>query len=547
MAAVRTVPDAQRIVVVGAGLAGLSCALHLVGAGRQVTVLERETSVGGRVGVHRGPGYEIDNGATVLTMPELIADALAAVGADFSSADPPLRTTLLSPAYHTRFADGTTMDVHSDPAAMVAEITRVCGRDEARRYLRLRRWLAAVFDAEFDRFMDASFDSPLDLVSSRDSIADLVRLVGLGGFGRLGGQVGRRIRDPRLRRVFTFQALYAGVAPSRALAVYGAIAHMDTSLGVYAVDGGMRRVARVMAEAFVAAGGTLRTGAEVVSLDRDGSRVTAAVTADGARHPCDALVLTPDLPVVDALLGPRRRTVVASPSAVVLHGTVPTATSRRWDAQHHHVIDFGEQWERTFAEITARHGRGRLMSDPSLLITRPSLSDPGQVLRRDGAEHEPLSVLAPCPNLDSAPLDWDALIRPYTLELLSVLESRGYTGIADGFRIDHIDTPATWFARGMSAGSPFAAAHLFRQTGPFRRRNFDPRNPNVVLAGSGTVPGVGVPTVLLSGRLAAERLGVERHRQHGVERHREHGVERRLRYGAEPAGSARRRLGRRLH
>ena len=508
----RTVPDAQRVVVVGAGLAGLSCALHLVGAGRDVTVLERESSVGGRVGTYRGPGYEIDNGATVLTMPELIADALAAVGADFSSVEPPLRTTLLSPAYHARFADGTTLDVFSDPDAMAAEVTRMCGRDEARRYLRLRRWLAEVFDAEFDRFMDASFDSPLDLVSSRGAVADLTRLVRLGAFGRLGGQVGRRIRDPRLRRVFTFQALYAGVAPSRALAVYAAIAHMDTSLGVYAVEGGMRRVAQVMAEAFVAAGGTLRTDTEVVSVDRAGRRVTAAVDSGGARHRCDALVLTPDLPVVDALLGPRRRRVVASPSAVVLHGSVPTATTRTWAAQRHHVIDFGEHWEETFAEITAPRGRGRLMSDPSLLITRPALSDSGQLFDREGAEHEPLSVLAPCPNLDSAPLDWDALSGPYARELVTVLEHRGYSGISDEFRVDHVDTPATWRSRGMSAGSPFAGAHLFRQTGPFRRRNVDPRHPGVVLAGSGTVPGVGVPTVLLSGRLAAERLGVERRR-----------------------------------
>ncbi|MEE2031531.1 phytoene desaturase family protein [Rhodococcus chondri] len=511
MRKLRSVPGAQRVVVVGAGLAGLSTALHLLGAGRDVTILERHSSVGGRVGTYTGPGYEIDNGATVLTMPELIADALAAVGADAESVDPPLRTTRLTPAYRARFSDGSTLDVHPDPDAMVAEITRVCGPDEARRYLRLRRWLAAVFDTEFDRFMDSNFDSPLDLVSGPTAVRDLLRLVRLGGFGRLGSQVGRRISDPRLQRIFTFQALYAGVAPSRALAVYGAIAHMDTSLGVYAVAGGLRTVARSMADAFRQAGGDLRLDAEVTGLDFDGPRVTAACTADGTRYPCDAIVLTPDSPVVDALLPTRRhRRTIAAPSAVVLHGTVPTAVSDGWGAGHHHQIDFGTAWSRTFTEISARRGRGRLMSDPSLLITRPALSDPGQLVEREGTRHEPLSVLAPCPNLESAPFDWASLTRPYTAELLAVLEDRGYRDIAAEFRIDHIDTPATWHAQGMVAGSPFSGAHVFRQTGPFRRRNLDPRYPNVVLAGSGTVPGVGVPTVLLSGRLAAERLGVSR-------------------------------------
>src|SRR3546814_18445474 len=75
-------------------------------------------------------------------------------------------------------------------------------------------------------------------------------LVALGGFGNLGGQVDRKIRDPRLRRIFTFQALYAGVAPSRALAVYGAIDHMDTSPGVYFPSGGTRTIVESMADAF---------------------------------------------------------------------------------------------------------------------------------------------------------------------------------------------------------------------------------------------------------------------------------------------------------
>ena len=200
MSGTRTVQDAHRVVVVGAGLAGLAAALHLRGAGKEVTVLERESTVGGRVGTYAGPGYEIDNGATVLTMPDLIADALAAVGADFASVDPPLRVSRLSPTYHARFDDGSTLDVHSDPDAMAAEITRLSRAQEAQRYLRLRRWLADIFDAEFDRFMDASFDSPLDLVSSPAAVRDLLRLLRLGGFGRLGAQVGRRITDPRLRK-----------------------------------------------------------------------------------------------------------------------------------------------------------------------------------------------------------------------------------------------------------------------------------------------------------------------------------------------------------
>jgi phytoene desaturase len=114
--------------------------------------------------------------------------------------------------------------------------------------------------------------------------------------------------------------------------------------------------------------------------------------------------------------------------------------------------------------------------------------------------------------LDSAPLEWTALGPAYIREVLGVLEARGYIGIAEHFTVDHLDTPHTWQAQGMIAGSPFSAAHLFRQTGPFRTRNLVPTADNVVLAGCGTTPGVGVPTALLSGKLAAARVGGPRAR-----------------------------------
>ena len=152
------------------------------------------------------------------------------------------------------------------------------------------------------------------------------------------------------------------------------------------------------------------------------------------------------------------------------------------------------------------------MSDPSLLLTRPALTDPTQYIDRPDGRHEPFSVLAPCPNLDAAPLDWPRLGPAYLREVLGVLEQRGYTGIAEHFTVDHLDTPQTWRDRGMLAGTPFSAAHVLRQTGPFRPRNLPRAVDNVVLAGCGTTPGVGVPTVLLSGKLAAQRvIGVEDH------------------------------------
>ncbi|WP_433756100.1 phytoene desaturase family protein [Nocardia sp. CA-135398] len=496
----------DRVVVVGAGLSGLAAALYLTGAGRTVTLLERADHPGGRVGLYRGPDYEIDSGATVLTLPELIADALAAVGATPETCTPPLRIQQLTPSYHARFADDSNIRVYAEPEAMAIEVARVCGDDEALRYRRLRNWLAEIYQAEFTEFMDTNFDSPLDMVRYPAKRRALAALVRLGGFGRLGPRVSRILRDPRLARLFTFQALYAGMAPAKALAVYGAIPHMDTSLGVYFPEGGMRAITAALADAFTAAGGTLELNTEVTGIEYAGGRAEQVRTTDGRTFDCDAVVLTVDLGAHERFGVRRRRRLRAAPSAVVAHGTIPAAIAETWPIQAHHTIDFGNAWDRTFDEIAARPGRGRLMSDPSLLLTRPALTDPALYIDRTDGRHEPFSLLAPCPNLDAAPLDWDRLGPSYLRELLNVLAQRGYHGIAEHFTVDHLDTPGTWHEQGMLAGTPFSAAHLFRQTGPFRPRNFSGGSDNVVIAGCGTTPGVGVPTTLLSGKLAANRI-----------------------------------------
>ncbi|HET9255718.1 MAG TPA: phytoene desaturase family protein, partial [Pseudonocardiaceae bacterium] len=313
---------------------------------------------------------------------------------------------------------------------------------------------------------------------------------------------GRFVRDERLRRIFTFQSLYAGVPPHHALGAYAVIAYMDTVAGVWFPRGGMRALPQAMADAAADAGARLRYGTTVTSLERSGDRVTEIRTADGERLAADAIVLTPDLPVVYRLLGRAPRRVVPlrwSPSAVVLHAGVRPGSGPGWAGLAHHTITFGQAWERTFDEIIYR---GRLMTDPSLLITRPTATDPG--LAPDGRQL--LYILAPCPNLRTAPLDWDALRGAYRDELVGTLERRGLTDLGSAIEAEHLVTPADWAAQGMAVGTPFSAAHTFAQTGPFRPANLVRGLGNVVLAGCGTTPGVGVPTALISGKLAAARI-----------------------------------------
>jgi phytoene desaturase len=310
--------------------------------------------------------------------------------------------------------------------------------------------------------------------------------------------VSRFISDERLQRIFTFQALYAGVPPQKALAAYAVIAYMDTIAGVYFPRGGMRAVPEAMAKAAADAGVQFRYSSTVTKLERSGSRVTAVCTDSGDRIACDAVVLTTELPLTYQLLGrtPRRSIKYRpSPSAVVMHVGVPSVNG----ALEHHNISFGRNWSTTFDEII---DDGVLMSDPSLLVTMPTATDPSLA----PAGRDLLFVLAPCPNLDVGKINWSAEGDTYARTMLATAAERLLPGLEQDADILDVVTPADWARQGMTAGTPFALAHTFSQTGPFRPANLVRGVDNAVLAGGATVPGVGVPTALISGRLAAERI-----------------------------------------
>ncbi|HNF06450.1 MAG TPA: FAD-dependent oxidoreductase, partial [Mycobacterium sp.] len=144
----RTVPGpTDHVVVVGAGLSGLSAALQLAGRGRQVTVVERYGFPGGRMGQADVRGYRIDTGPTVLTMPDIIEEAFAAVGASMADR---LDLAPVDPAYRASFADGSSLDVHTDAAAMTAAVEEFAGPDQAAGYQRLRDWLTELYRLEMN-------------------------------------------------------------------------------------------------------------------------------------------------------------------------------------------------------------------------------------------------------------------------------------------------------------------------------------------------------------------------------------------------------------
>ena len=227
-------------------------------------------------------------------------------------------------------------------------------------------------------------------------------------------------------------------------------------------------------------------------------RVRGVRLDGGEVVPADAVVATPDLPAVYRTLLPgldpprtvRRGTY--SPSALVRHAGV---RGRPGPEVAHHNIHFGGPWASSFRALL---DDGTLMPDPSILVTVPTVDDPGQAPPGCSV----LYALEPVPNLDGQ-LDWTVERPRAAARLAARVAALGYP--AD-VMVEQVVDPLDWEREGLERGTPFSLSHRFTQTGPFRPSTVERRAPGLVFAGSGTRPGVGVPLVLLSGRLAADRV-----------------------------------------
>jgi len=305
-----------------------------------------------------------------------------------------------------------------------------------------------------------------------------------------------------LHRLFSFQAMYAGLAPDSALALYAVITYMDSIEGVYFPEGGMHAVPLALAQAAEKAGAQFRYGSSVETVLRSPTgRVAGVRLAGGEAVSADAVVCTLDTPVAYEHLLPELTPPRAarpgkgdySPSAVVWHVGVRGLPE---ESAAHHNIHFGQEWNTAFDALL---DRGELMPDPSRMVTIASLDAPSAA--PEGCSS--LFVLEPVPNLSGGKIDWVQEAPAMRDRLHGFLTANGYP---DDVVTEELVDPLEWQRQGMAAGTPFALAHTFPQTGPFRPPNVEKRVRGFFFAGSGTVPGVGVPMVLISGKLAAERV-----------------------------------------
>jgi phytoene desaturase len=482
----------MRVAVVGAGLGGLSAAAHLVAAGHRVNIFERSPAPGGRAATDVEAGFRLPLGPTVLTMPSIVAEAFGALGADLERE---VAIAPLDPTYRAVFADGSELRVRRDREAMVEEVREFAGPREAANFEAFADWLTRLYEIEMPHFIDTQWDGVGDL---RDKWRPLYRLLRTAGVRRLDQAVASFLEEPRLQRVFSFQSMYAGISPQEAMSLYSVITYMDSVAGVYEVRGGLSTIAVTLANLLRRKGVEFEYDSPVSRIMRgDGGAVSGVEVGGDRRVDFDAVVCNADLPVA------YRTLLDVRPPRAVRKGRFAPACAL-WSAgvrgipaagTEHHNIHFGWEWDDAFAALD----RGVRMPDPSTFVTVASITDP--TVAPEG--HSTIYALEPVPNL-AGKVDWTSEADRHVATMRERLAGFGYP--VDAVVVERFLDPLAWRALGLELGTPFSLAHSFSQTGPLRPRNVDDRIPGLAFVGGATTPGVGVPMVMLSGRLAAQRI-----------------------------------------
>jgi len=479
-----------RAVVIGSGLGGLAAAVRLGARGYRVTVLEKLDAPGGRAQQFAQDGFTFDAGPTIVTAPFLLEELWALCGRRLRD-DVELRA--LSPFYRIRFHDGEHFDYSGDHEAMKAQVARFNPADVA-GYERFLEVSARVYRVGFQDLLDVPFHSFWTMART---LPDLVRT---RFYTSVYDLVCRHIRDPRLRRVFSFHPLLVGGNPFTATAIYALVGHLERSHGVHFAIGGTGRIVRGLVSLIEGQGGQVRYGAAVDEILVEGRTATGVRLAGGETLAADVVVSNADSAATYRSLVPARhrrrwtdrRLARARYSMSLFVWYFGTRT--RYDHVPHHLILMGERYRELLDDIFERKV---LAEDFSLYLHRPTASDPSLA----PAGCDAFYVLSPVPNMAGG-IDWEREAEPYRAAIARRLEQTVLPGLSDNVVTSRLLTPHDFQHRLSSyQGAGFGLEPVLLQTGWFRPHNRSEELEGLYLVGAGTHPGAGMPGVISSAKV----------------------------------------------
>ncbi len=485
----------KSVIVIGAGIGGITAAIHLARAGFHVTILEKNSHPGGRCDHFSRDGHHFDTGPTLFVMPLLYEAEFRALGTTMHEQ---LELQRVDPTYHLAFDNGSQLRLTSDMQSMREQLDAI----EPGSFQGFRRYLKEGerhYKLVLDRLVNRDFHKGTDFFSLQN-LALIYRLKPLINHYR---NMSAYFDDPHLKSAFTFQDIYMGLNPFKAPATFSMMPYTELAHGVWYPKGGMYSVVKSLTDLARQAGVEFVFNSPVEEIDINATHARGVRLADNTHLVADVILANADLPYVYQQLLPQDGMVQKlshkrfSCSAISFFWGL----DKTYDALGPHSLFLVDNYRENFEHIDHEMG---LPDNPSLYIHAPARLDP----KMAPAGQDTLTAIVPVSHLsENGDQHWDQLRDDARQQVFRRLHILGIADIETHIKFEETITPISWANRyNLVKGATHGLSHKLTQMAYFRPSNRHARYKNLYFVGASTHPGTGIPTAMVSGRLVSKRI-----------------------------------------
>ena len=483
------------VLVIGAGIGGIVAATHLARQGIKVTVIEKNSHAGGRCDRISREGHHFDTGPTLLVMPLLYEAEFRALGKCMREV---LDLQRVDPTYHLVFDDGSQLALTSDMKSMHEQLETF----EPGSFQSLLRYLdegKRHYHLGMEKLVNRDFRKASDFFT----LENIPLLYQMKPLINHYGNMSAYFDDPRLKAAFTFQDVYMGLSPFEAPATFSMMPYTELAHGVYYPRGGMYSIVEALMDLSCKAGVEYIFDSAVEQVEVNSVRARGVILTDGQRLEADAVLANADLPYVYDELLPDKRLADSLTRKRFSCSVISFfwGLDKTYETLGPHTLFLASDYRENFERIIRDLG---LPANPSLYVHAParldpSMSPPGQ---------DTLIAIVPVGHMsENGEQDWAEIRDRAREQVFRRLAALGITDLDSHFKFEVNYTPPSWRKRyNLMKGSTHGLCHNLTQLGYFRPHNQHSHYHNLYFVGASTHPGTGIPTALVSGRLAAERI-----------------------------------------
>ncbi len=483
-------------LVIGAGIGGIATAARLAKNGYEVTVLEKESTPGGRCNQIIRDGHRFDIGPTLFLMPEVWEETFASIGEKMSDH---LELTRIDPTYKVHFDDGLQLQLTSNLGSMQTQLEKV-DKTAFTGFLNYIAEGGKHYKVSLEKFVGRNFYNIFEYFS----LSNLPLLFQLKALKKHYANTSRFFKDERLKAAFTFQNMYLGLSPYDAPATYSLLQYTELAEGVWYPKGGMYAGIQALVRVAEKLGVKFIYNAPVRKLKVEGMKVKGAKLEDGREFVADIFVGNADLPYIYKELLPENNEAKKLDKKLYTCSTIMFywGVDKEYSKVAIHNVFLAGDYKASFDQIFNDH---TLPEMPSFYVHAPARIDADAAPKGQ----ETLFVLVPVGHLDArSKQDWDALVNRARETVFNRLAKElGVDDLREHIKFEIVYQPETWKERfNLAKGAAFGLSHNFWQVGYLRPQNRHKEYKNLYFAGASTHPGTGLPIVLLSARLTTERI-----------------------------------------